>query len=258
MKRFVLGTAAALVAAGLVAVNLSPLGRSYLPSGTGLVAKQVCSLTFVAGMDTDQAKSIYIDPLMGAAASLISYELDAEAREVRSGVFGLFWRQRAVWREGLGCTLVHGSGDFDPDLALPPTDDFQPLELDTAHRDAHFDVAALTAAIDGAFGDPQTDPRNTLAVAVLHEGRLVAERYAPGTSRETRFHGWSMTKSAMATLAGVLTEDGLIDIEAEGRSPPSPPSTTASPTSPSRTCCAWRAGLPSPSAMTAGTPIRAC
>lgn len=219
MKRFVLGTAAALVAAGLVAVNLSPLGRSYLPSGTGLVAKQVCSLTFVAGMDTDQAKSIYIDPLMGAAASLISYELDAEAREVRSGVFGLFWRQRAVWREGLGCTLVHGSGDFDPDLALPPTDDFQPLELDTAHRDAHFDVAALTAAIDGAFGDPQTDPRNTLAVAVLHEGRLVAERYAPGTSRETRFHGWSMTKSAMATLAGVLTEDGLIDIEAEGAVP---------------------------------------
>jgi len=218
-KRIILIIAALIVAGGLLALNLSPLGRSYLPAGTGLVAKQICSLTFVSGLDTDQAKSIYVDPLLGPAEALIHYELDAEAGEVRSGVLGLFWRQRAVHREGLGCTLVHGHGDFDPDLALPPRAAFDPLPLDTAHRDAHFKTAALTAAVDAAFGDPATDPRNTLGVAVLHEGRLVAERYAPGASRETRFHGWSMTKSAMATLAGVLEEDGLVDIEAEDQVP---------------------------------------
>ena len=218
-KRFIPIIAALIVAGGLLALNLSPLGRSYLPSGTGLVAKQVCSLTFVSGLDTDRAKSIYIDPLLGPAVNLITYDLDSDAREVRSGVLGLFWRQRAVYREGLGCTLVHGRGTFDADLALPPRGAFAPLPLDTAHRDAHFDTAALTAAIDGAFGDPETDPRNTLGVAVLHEGRLVAERYAPGASRETRFHGWSMTKSAMTTLAGVLQQDGLIDIESGGQVP---------------------------------------
>ncbi|MEA1943060.1 MAG: serine hydrolase [Pseudomonadota bacterium] len=218
-KRLILIIAALIVAGGLLVINLSPLGRSYLPSGTGLVAKQVCSLTFVSGLDTEQAKSIYVDPLLGPAETLIRYDLDAEAREVRSGVLGLFWRQRAVYRDGLGCTLVHGRGQFDDDLALPPRAAFDPLPLDTAHRDGHFDATALNAAIDAAFGDPETDPRNTLGVAVLHEGRLVAERYAPGASRETRFHGWSMTKSAMATLAGVLEQDGLIDIEAEGQAP---------------------------------------
>jgi len=218
-KRLILIIAALIVAGGLLALNLSPLGRSYLPAGTGLVAKQVCSLTFVSGLDTDRAKSIYVDPLLGPAVNLVTYDLDSEAREVRSGVLGLFWRQRAVYREGLGCTLVHGRGHFDEDLALPPRAAFDPLPLDTAHRDTHFNTAALTAAVDGAFGDPQTDPRNTLGVAVLHEGRLVAERYAPGASRETRFHGWSMTKSAMATLAGVLQQDGLIDVEAEGQAP---------------------------------------
>lgn len=218
-KRILLGAAAVVVAGGLLALNLSPLGRSYLPSGTGLVAKQTCSLTFVAGLDTDHAKAIYVDPLLGAAASLIHYDIDTEAREVRSGVFGLFWRQHAVYREGLGCTLVHGRSDFDPELEVPLNAPFEPLELDTEHRDTHFDATALQASVDGAFGAADSDPRNTLGVAVLHQGRLVAERYAPGASRETRFHGWSMTKSTMATLAGVLQRDGLIDIEAEGEVP---------------------------------------
>ena len=82
-KRILLGTAAIVVAGGLLALNLSPLGRSYLPSGTGLVAKQTCSLTFVSGLDTDLAKSIYIDPLLGVAGSLIHYDIDTEAREVK-------------------------------------------------------------------------------------------------------------------------------------------------------------------------------
>lgn len=218
-KRIVLGIAGIAVIGGLAALNLSPVGRVYLPSGTGIAAKQVCSLTFVSGLDSDYAKSIYIDPLLGAAGGAITVDLDDQAREVRAGVFGLFWRQRAVYRDGLGCTLVHGRGTFDPDLAVPLPHDFQPLELDIAHRDANFDTAALDAVIAAAFDDPDADRRHTLGVAVLHRGRLVAERYAPGASRETRFHGWSMTKSAMTTLAGILSRDGEIDIEAPGQVP---------------------------------------
>jgi hypothetical protein len=219
IKRFLLGASALVLAGGLLALNLSPLGRTYLPSGTGIVAKQVCSLTFVSGLDSDFAKSIYLDPLLGSAGGGIMMDIDEEAREVRASVLGLFWHQHAVYRDGLGCTLVHDGDDFDATLAAPQAQDFIPLELDTQHRDTHFDAAALNAALDAAFGDPETDPRNTLAVAVLHRGRLVAERYAPGASRETRFHGWSMTKSAMTTLAGRLQHEGMTDIEAEGAVP---------------------------------------
>jgi len=218
-KRIVAGVAGIAIVGGIAAINLSPLGQHYLPAGTGIVAKQVCSLTFVSGLDSDYAKSIYLDPLLGAAGSAISVDIDTETREVRSGVFGLFWRQHAIYRDGLGCTLVHGHGAFDPELTAPIAQAFVPLELDVALRDANFDTDALAAAIASGFDDPAEDRRHTLGVAVLYQGRLVAEHYAPGASRETRFHGWSMTKSTATTLAGVLSEDGEIDVEAPGQVP---------------------------------------
>lgn len=219
-KRYIVGgTLAVFLAAGITALNLSPIGRIYLPSGTGIVAKQMCSLTWVSGLESDQAYDFYLAPLLGDAGSVIGYDMDEENREVTASVLGLFWHQRAVWRDGLGCTLVHGGEGFDPDLTVPAEQDFIPLELDTDHRDQWFDTEALDAAIADAFDDIEADSRQTLGVAVLHRGRLVAEHYAPGASRETRFHGWSMTKSTMTTLAGALVEEGRLDINAEGAVP---------------------------------------
>ncbi len=90
------------------------------------------------------------------------------------------------------------------------------MGLDTDHRDANFDAAALEAALDAAFTD---DGRNTLSVAVLHQGRLVAERYADGVTAQSPIHGWSMSKSLAATMAGVAIQRGLIDINAPGQVP---------------------------------------
>ena len=179
IKRLLAGTAAVILVGGLAALNLSPVGRVYLPSGTGIVAKQTCSLTWVSGLDSEFARSVYLDPLLGAAGSVITTDIDEEARTVSAGVLGIFWKQTAVWRDGLGCTLVHDADAFDADLTVPVDQDFQPMEIDPAFRDAHFHTSALDAAIDAAFGDPETDARNTLGVAVLYQGQLVAERYAP-------------------------------------------------------------------------------
>jgi len=142
--------------------------------------------------------------------------MDEENREVSASLLGLFWTQRAVWRDGLGCTLVHGGHGFDPELEVPIARDFMPMQLDWAHRDAFFDTEALDAAMASAFDKDQADGRGTLGIAVLHQGRLIAEHYASGASRETRFHGWSMTKSVITTLAGSMVQDGLLDIRAEG------------------------------------------
>lgn len=215
MLRIVLGAVGAIIAIALVALNLSPLSRVYLPAGTGIVAKQMCSLTWVSGLDSDRAKAMYLDPLLGDAGRFISVSLDEERQETRSSVLGLFWSQRAVYREGLGCTLVHNPRQFDFDAAAPNDEAFVPFELDETHRDETFDTTALNSAVDAAFADG----RNTLGVAVFHDGRLVAEQYALGASRETRFHGWSMTKSWAATLAGLMTHAGELDINAEGQIP---------------------------------------
>ncbi|WP_421792520.1 serine hydrolase domain-containing protein [Hyphobacterium sp.] len=208
------GVIAALVLVGLIALNVSPIGRIYLPTATGITAKQVCSLHFVSGLTPDRARALYIDPLLGGAAGLVSANVDTQDNSVHSRVLGL-WHQEAVYREGLGCTLVHGSGEFDPDARLAPLA-VTPMVLDATHRDAHFDPAALNAALDAAMTQ---DGRNTLGVVVLHQGRLIAERYAEGVDETTPLHGWSMTKSLAATMAGVLTQRGLIDVTAEGQVP---------------------------------------
>ncbi|MBR9826875.1 MAG: serine hydrolase [Alphaproteobacteria bacterium] len=219
MTRYILGAVTAVLLIAIAIFQTTTLNRIYLPTGTGILAKQLCSMVFVSRLETDYAREIYLDPLLGGAGSVITTDVRLEDGEIRTALFGFLYAQRAVYREGLGCTLVHGGREFDPELSLPARQAFQPMDVDTAHRDANFDTQALDAAIAGAFDDPAEDIRNTLGVAILHQGRLVGEHYGPGASRETPFLGWSMTKSMTATLAGVLVEDGRIDLQAAGAVP---------------------------------------
>ena len=54
----------------------------------------------------------------------------------------------------------------------------------------------------------------TLAVVVVHEGRLVAERYAPSVSPTTPLISWSMAKSITDALVGICVQDGVVDVDA--------------------------------------------
>jgi hypothetical protein len=49
---------------------------------------------------------------------------------------------------------------------------------------------------------------------ILHHGEIVAERYAPGVTPATPLQGWSMTKSVINALLGILVRDGKLDIRA--------------------------------------------
>jgi CubicO group peptidase (beta-lactamase class C family) len=218
MYKKIAAGAGALLVAGAIAFNLSPIGRIYLHSGTGIVAKQTCSLTFVSGLESERAQDLYVRPLLGAAADFISVNVDETDQEVRTSILGL-WGKRAVYREGLGCSLVHDRRNFDATAAVPMTQPHNTMPLNSVHRDTYFDGTALDAALDAAFADPEWGPRNTLGIAVLHRGELIAERYAEGLSAETRFHGWSMTKSFATTLAGVLEYQGRVDTRATGAVP---------------------------------------
>lgn len=211
MKRIVIALMVlALIAGGLVFTRTG-LHRIYLPTATGITAKQVCSLHFVSGFTPERARALYVDPLLGDAARFVSAKVGEN--DVRSSLPLGLYGQRAVYRTGLGCTLVHDGRDFDESLALPMDRGFAPMSLNVDHRDARFDTARLDAAIEDAFAEPGGGGRNTLAVVVLHEGELVAERYADGVTAATPLHGWSMTKSLAATLAGAMVQRGEITLD---------------------------------------------
>ncbi|HJR00772.1 MAG TPA: serine hydrolase, partial [Methylomirabilota bacterium] len=74
--------------------------------------------------------------------------------------------------------------------------------------------AGLTAALAGAFAEPDGPPaRRTHAVVVVHDGRVVAERYAAGFGVDTPVHGWSATKSVNNALLGILVRQGKLRME---------------------------------------------
>ena len=73
------------------------------------------------------------------------------------------------------------------------------------------DRIALEAGVKAAFAEPDSaHPRRTRALVVVHGGRIVAERYAPGFNATMPLIGWSMTKMAINALVGIAVQDGKL------------------------------------------------
>lgn len=82
--------------------------------------------------------------------------------------------------------------------------------LTPANQSSSVDRQAVSAAVGVAFEDPSAF---TAAVAVVHNGELVAERYRQGIDMNTQLESWSMGKSVTATLVGVLVQQGLLSLD---------------------------------------------
>ncbi len=200
------------VAASLVSCADLPAGRA-IRIGTSSVSHALCSNHFIGGQPADTVYREEMAPdrgqkLIGWA---MNYQVDETRREVTTTVLGGF-EKRAVYKEGLGCTVLHG-GAVPPALAardvpprLPePADGFAPPEPVTAAD------PVIRAAIDEAFVEPAEPPhRHTKAVVVVHRGRVIGEAYAPGIGVDTALHGHSITKSVTNALVGVLAREGRL------------------------------------------------
>jgi CubicO group peptidase (beta-lactamase class C family) len=72
------------------------------------------------------------------------------------------------------------------------------------------DQAKIDAAIAAAFADPAA---LTAAFVVVHDGRIVGERYGQGITKDTQLESWSMGKSIASTLFSLLVKDGTYSLE---------------------------------------------
>lgn len=69
----------------------------------------------------------------------------------------------------------------------------------------------LARAVDTLFTDPALG--ETRAVVVMANGKIAAERYAPGYGPGTRLISWSMAKTITATMIGLLASDGRLALD---------------------------------------------
>ena len=81
--------------------------------------------------------------------------------------------------------------------------------------DSRIDRTRLERALERAFsGDAVAKLGETHAVVIVHRGVLVAERYRPGVGPADTLRSWSIAKSILHALLGILVRDGLLDVGA--------------------------------------------
>jgi len=179
--------------------------------GTAVVSQMLCSGVFVSGLDPDLLYAEAVKPIPGqtALSKQLKYDVDRAGRQVIVTWAGVV-RSRAVYRDGLGCMVVHGdqaraAEEFPPAqiAASPPP---APLEIQPP-------APKFEAALDRAFAEPSQPPyRRVKAVVILHDGKRVAERYAPGYSADTPILGYSLAKSVTNALIGILVRQGKLSV----------------------------------------------
>ena len=194
--------------AAVAAWKLAPLLRT----ATGSVSKALANAAFVSGLDPAQVyrEDQLPNPGMSKLDWALRYTVDREHQEVRASVFGAF-ESRAVYREGYGCQLVQSDS--------PPGVDWSaPEGLETAPQGNVPSLVEaidprLSPALDAAFAEVDARKlRQTKAVVVLQDGKLIAERYAPGYGVDTPIWGHSLTKSVTSALIGILVREGKLSV----------------------------------------------
>jgi CubicO group peptidase (beta-lactamase class C family) len=201
--------------AALGALAFTAARARHVPKvATGFVANVLCSETFVSGLDPEKTFAQTTDAMPGAG--LITWAMDVridrDRKDVTVTLFGL-GRSHAIYRNGAGCYLDHGSAAAEITVPAP---DRQPALLPDIAGPAPVQPASpqLAAALDRAFAEPEQPPfRRTRAVVIMKDGRIIAERYADSIGIDTPLLGFSVTKSVTSALVGILVRQGKLALD---------------------------------------------
>jgi len=162
--------------------------RPLLNIGTGYATKHACSCHFLQGRSLAEISEHDLN-----FSVLGMVDLEAEDNEVRGSFLGLTQR-RAVFREGVGCTLIN---DEETPLASVQGAAAGAGQVGGAVVEG---PASLQEALD--FGMAPVPGGGARGLVVMQDGKVIAERYAPGYDQHTRLLGWSMTKTLTAMTLG--------------------------------------------------------
>ena len=187
--------------------------------GAASYAKVLCSAVFVSGRDVEEARrnSAYFLMAEPDRKEPVTVDVDRERRRVRATLKGV--TRTAAFYGDQGC-VIHPEGQdrvfFTPVPVRSTLPDAATLPWPmgdapaTAPWPARLDRAAITAAVDLAFADPEG---LTAAMVVVHQGQIIGERYMAGITKDTQLESWSMGKSLTATLVGLEVQRGSFRLD---------------------------------------------
>ena len=200
---------ATIAGLGVVIGALSKL-RTVVDVACGYKSKVLCTAIFASGRPLDPQRSDEIAADSYWILRPFRAAVDQTAESVTTSLGGLRPRT-AVHRPGFGATLLPRQLPSVPSLPALEQGPF-------ATRADRLRVAVrpeVQRIVDRSFEEPNAARRRrTHAVVVVHDGHIVAERYARGVGADTPLPGWSMAKSVLSALVGILVQDGRLSLDA--------------------------------------------
>ena len=206
------GTVALLLAGGATGLHWMP--PEMLRVGVNYSAKIVCSNVFLAQRDAQQVLADDVQAPGHPALKLMRINVDREHNLVHANMLGFIGGGLAVYRPGTGCAAVP-----DGDVGAAAHYQFSRAPLPPPSTDLPWprgSRAEVSAAVESILADDALAGLGMRGIAVIHQGKLVAQRYGKGFNEATPLLGWSMTKSVTAALIGMQVKAGKLKLEQSG------------------------------------------
>lgn len=193
-----------------------------LPLGCAFKAKALCAAIFVSGRnaETVEREDMGFNPLF----NLFTPKINMNKKTVSCSLLGTgIFKRKAIHVEGLGPVLLSGVNEknirqWRPEII--PAEPAHPEKIPWPQGDllsvaptANVDMKKIDNAVAKLFSEE--NPRKKLytrAIVVVHKGRIIAERYGDGITKDTPLLSWSIAKSMVNALIGIMVQQGKIDI----------------------------------------------
>jgi CubicO group peptidase (beta-lactamase class C family) len=200
---------------GTAIIGVAIYLNSLLPIITGYAAKNLCSAVFVSLRNPVDVEAVDLN------FSFIKFTKNSVNYNEKSVISRFLWgKSKAIFRDGFGVTLLRdvpedelrqkkypvlGGPGYSQDTIKWPLGDIIPDTITGINR-VRLGEISKKLITDNAYNG------NAFAFMVIHKGVPVAEAYKPQFNKETRFLSWSMAKSFVNTMVGILVKAGKLDI----------------------------------------------
>jgi CubicO group peptidase (beta-lactamase class C family) len=188
-------------------------------------ARAICNGVFVSGIDARRLSRE--DAGFNPFFKLAFPRIDRRRRSVTCSILGTgLFSETAVCIDGIGAVLLAGVSEESVrawpriPLSTPRPADYEAVPwpvgdaIVPAARARGPDAKKAAATVGRLFDDRgRRNPLRTRAVLVVHDGRIICERYAPGFGPNVRMLSWSMAKSVVGALVGILAGQGRLDVD---------------------------------------------
>ena len=212
LKRIIWGV---FITLGVAIICFAVYLNSLMPIITGYAAKNLCSDVFVSNRKAGDIEAVDLN------FSFIKFTRNVINYNEKSVTSHFLWgKSKAIYRTGFGVTLLrdvteekllkskYPSGSepcYSQDTIKWPLGDILPV------KNTDIDTIKLREISKKLITDNAYNG-NAFAFIVLHKGIPVAESYKPQFNQKTRLLSWSMAKSFINAMVGILVKEGKLDI----------------------------------------------